>query len=188
MSEMRPSAAGTRTTGFWRQLPSSEVLGSVTSTLSWDQETMLPRGGTELRAEQMAMFSSMVHERTDPRVGEWLAEWRAIRAESADPPWPANLREIRRQYDRAVRSPPAGREMAQTTTLALQAWRDAREKSDFPPSRPGWRRSCASAAPRRSATAGRPRSLYDALMEGYEPGTRTSGHRSCSTTWGGSPR
>jgi carboxypeptidase Taq len=169
--------AGTSYERLLEALRVADLLGSVTSTLSWDQETMLPRGGTELRSEQMAMLSSMMHEkRTDPRVGEWLAESESDTGLNQDPAVASNLREIRRQYDRAVLLPDSlVREIAQTTTMSLQVWRDAREKSDFAAFAP-WlekvvRLSRAQAECYGGETAD---GLYDALMEGYEPGTRTS--------------
>ncbi|CAN5672809.1 thermostable carboxypeptidase 1 [soil metagenome] len=169
-----------RTSSSYEQLVeslrSTEVLGSVASILSWDQETMLPRGGAELRAEQMAMMSSLVHERqTDPRVGDWIAECETDADLMQDDAVAANIREIRRTYDRAVLLPPSlVREMAQTTSLALQAWRDARERSDFGAFAPWLERVfrlSRSQADCYGATSNDGR--YDALLEGYEPGART---------------
>jgi carboxypeptidase Taq len=49
-----------------------------------------------------------------------------------DPLAAANLREIRRDYDRATKLPnELVREFAEVTTLAMHRWRDARENSDF---------------------------------------------------------
>jgi carboxypeptidase Taq len=158
-------------------LRQADVLRSVTGLLSWDQETMLPRRGTELRAEQVAMLSSMVHERqTNPRVGEWLSASEEDEELTSDAAIAANLREIRRNYERAVLLPPAlVRELAQTTTLAVQAWREARERSDFPAFAPWLERIVRlsrSQAECYGGTTGD--SLYDALMEGFEPGARSA--------------
>jgi carboxypeptidase Taq len=155
----------------------SSILGSVASVLSWDQETMLPRAGTELRAEQMAMLSTLVHERqTDPRVGDWLAECESDPELAADPVASANLRELRRSYERAVLLPAAlVEEMSLTTTRAVQAWREARERSDFPSFAP-WLEKIVSLCRAQAECYGGDTgdSLYDALMEGYEPGARTA--------------
>jgi carboxypeptidase Taq len=59
-----------------------------------------------LRAEQLALLAAIVHERrTDARFGELLASCEQDAALTADPGSAANLREIRRDYDRAVRLP-----------------------------------------------------------------------------------
>ena len=55
---------------FQRQ---TEALSSVAERLGWDQETVMPRGATEQRAEETAAMEAVLHERrTDPRIGEWL--------------------------------------------------------------------------------------------------------------------
>src|SRR5262249_52136201 len=45
------------------------------SALGWDERTMLPPEAAEYRAQQMTALAGLIHERrTDPRLGEWLAE------------------------------------------------------------------------------------------------------------------
>ena len=51
------------------------LLGSCESVLGWDEQTYLPPGGAEHRANQLSLLAGMVHERaTSPRLGELLAE------------------------------------------------------------------------------------------------------------------
>ena len=51
----------------------TEALGQVMGRLGWDQETMMPGGAAEQRAEEMAALDGVLHgRRTDPRIGEWL--------------------------------------------------------------------------------------------------------------------
>ena len=86
--------------GFTRQ---TEALGQVAGRLGWDQETMMPRGAADQRAEEMAAMESVLHaRRTDPRVGEWLSQ---IDAADLDEVGQAQLRHIRRSYDRAMKVP-----------------------------------------------------------------------------------
>ena len=48
------------------------VRGAI-SVLRWDHATMMPRGGAEARAEQLATLSTLVHElMNDPVLGECL--------------------------------------------------------------------------------------------------------------------
>ena len=59
----------------------------------------MPPKGAEARAEQAGAMEAVLHaRRTDPRVGDWLAS-----AEAADEVGRANLRLIRREYDRATK-------------------------------------------------------------------------------------
>ncbi len=97
----------------------------------------------------------------------------------------ANIRELRRSYDRRVRLPRAlVEELARTTSMAQSEWvacagrerlRDA--------SGPGWRRSSGSsgrnppawlARTRPMAAPGPAGSAYDPLLDEYEPGARSA--------------
>ncbi|MBA2573041.1 MAG: carboxypeptidase M32 [Gemmatimonadetes bacterium] len=148
-------------------------LASVSSLLSWDQETGMPAGGAQLRAEQLALLAGLVHERrTAPRLAELLAACEADAEMGTDPVVGANLREIRRDYDRAVRLPSAlVRQLAETASLAMEAWRDARERSDYAAFAPWLERTLelvrAKAECLRKAAGD---DLYDGLLDEYEPG------------------
>ena len=81
-----------------------------------------------------------------------------------------NVREIRREYDRRTKLPQSlVVALAKATTLAEQAWQEAREKSAFEVFRPhleevvGLTREVAAAL----RTEG---SAYDALLDRFEPG------------------
>ena len=79
------------------------ALGQTARLLSWDQEVMMPANGVAQRAEQASALTRVLHaRRTDPRVGDWLA---AIDCNALDPVGRANLREIRRSHERALRVP-----------------------------------------------------------------------------------
>ena len=51
----------------------TEALGQIMGRLGWDQETMMPEGAAEQRAEEMGALDGVLHgRRTDARIGEWL--------------------------------------------------------------------------------------------------------------------
>ncbi|MCG8511795.1 MAG: hypothetical protein MI741_21480, partial [Rhodospirillales bacterium] len=82
------------------------LLGGCQSLLGWDQETYMPSGGIGNRGEQLALLATMSHEMfTDPAVGEWLDACEADDDLTADSlsVEAVNLREIRRDYDRATK-------------------------------------------------------------------------------------
>jgi len=59
-------------------------LEQVVAVLQWDQETYLPEGAVEGRAEQAALLQGLVHDRiTAPEVGELLAR---LGGTETDPP------------------------------------------------------------------------------------------------------
>ena len=154
------------------------TLGSVSALVGWDQETYMPAGGADFRAEQSAVLAKLVHERaTSPRVGELLdacAQDRALG--DASTPTGASLREMRRDYDLATKLPgDLVAELAQTGSLAQEAWKHAREGNDFQAFRP-WLEKMVELARRKAQCYGTPEGgeAYDALLNEYEPDARAS--------------
>lgn len=156
-------------------LREAAVLDSVRSLLGWDQETMMPAAGADLRSDQLASLSSLAHERhTDPRLGDLLAACEQDASLKGDEEAQANLREIRRDYDRATKLPTRlVAEMAKTFSQSMDAWKDARAKSDFKAFAPWLKkvvdlnREKARCYAGQSATGS---ALYNALMDDFEPG------------------
>ncbi|MEK6644586.1 MAG: carboxypeptidase M32 [Planctomycetota bacterium] len=146
----------------------SNTLGSVESLLDWDSETYMPEQGLTARAEQLSLLAALSHQkRTDPRVGELLGK---LEGRVSDPVQVANVREVRRGYDRAVKIPEElVRKIAHTSTIAKDAWGKARIDNDFPAFAPhlaellSLKRQVAD----RIGYQGEP---YDALLDEFEPG------------------
>ncbi|MDU8944976.1 carboxypeptidase M32 [Ovoidimarina sediminis] len=145
----------------------TEALAQIAGRLSWDQETMMPPGAAVQRAEEMAAIETVLHaRRTDPRLGEWLAA-----AEPADAVAEAQLREIRRSYDRQTKVPARlAAEIARITSLAQGIWAEARANEDWEAFAPTLQTIVRLAREEGAAMAdgGDP---YAALLAGYEPGT-----------------
>ncbi|MBX3353344.1 MAG: carboxypeptidase M32 [Phycisphaeraceae bacterium] len=156
-------------------LRDAAVLDSVRSLLGWDQETMMPPAGAELRSDQLAALSSIAHEKhTHPRLGDLLAQCEQDASLKSDPDAQANLRWVRHDYDRATRLPTAlVAEMAKTFSQSMDAWKDARAKSDFAAFAPWLSKVVDLNRKKAMCYAGTSASgvdLYDALMEDFEPG------------------
>lgn len=148
------------------------TLQSCTELLGWEERTTMPRGGAGHRAAQLALLAGLAHQwLVDPRLGELLGEAEAgAAAGDADAPQAANLREIRRRYERAVRLPQAlVEEMAHTTSLAQGEWQEARRRSDFEHFRP-WLEKIVDLVRRAAGHIGWQGEPYDALLDEYEPG------------------
>ena len=103
----------------------TQALAAIAGRLEWDQETMMPRGAAPQRGEEVAALSSVLHaRRTDARVADWLAQ-----AEQADldETGHAQIRHIRRSYDRASKVPAKlAAEIARVTSEAQGKWARAR--------------------------------------------------------------
>lgn len=144
----------------------TEALGQIAGRLGWDQETMMPRGAAEQRAEEMAAIEGVLHaRRTDPRIADWLAQ-----AEPADAEAAAQLRLIARSHARAVKVPAdLAQALARVTSTAQGIWAAARaadKVADFLPTL-----AEVIALKRQEAAAlAQGGDLYDALMDDYEPG------------------
>ena len=110
------------------------ILESCSSVLGWDEQTYMPPGGAAHRANQLSLLAGMCHERaTSPEIGELIAavEGTPLVAQ-ADSVVAANIREARRDYDRATKLPRRlVEELSHTGTLSQQAWIGARKKSSF---------------------------------------------------------
>src|SRR5258708_3899747 len=91
-----------------RRVREGRVLSSCADLLNWDERTYMPHKGSAHRAEQMALLARLTHEMaTAPVIGELLTAVEGSEL-TADPlsETGANIREIRRTYDRAVKLPP----------------------------------------------------------------------------------
>src|SRR5580704_10148704 len=99
---------------------------SAASALTWDQETYMPPKSLPYRAEQLAWLSGHAHRRfIATQVGQWIShcEQNGFAPESAEA---GNLREWRRQYDRATKvSTRLVEKMERVRAHAREAWRQA---------------------------------------------------------------
>ncbi|HEY6771130.1 MAG TPA: carboxypeptidase M32, partial [Solirubrobacterales bacterium] len=164
-----------------------QELGQAATLLAWDERTMMPKGGAPARAETLATLARIRHDmfiadeigllidRARSEVGE------AAPGESID----ADLiRIVSRDWDKARRVPSELRaEMARTSSIAENAWAEAKERSDFQMLLPYLETNveltrryadCYDGFPGFSQT-------YDALLDEYEPEMTTEQMRSVLT-------
>ncbi|MDP5216261.1 carboxypeptidase M32 [Ruegeria sp. 2205SS24-7] len=143
------------------------ALGMIAGRLGWDQETVMPRGAASQRGEEMAAIEAVLHaRRSDARVGDWLA-----RAEAPDEAGTAQLREIRRAYERTVKVPAdLAKRIAQVTSEAQGKWAQARADEDVAAFLPVLEEVVALKREEGAALASGG-DVYDAMIEDYEPHT-----------------
>ncbi len=149
---------------------------SLGALAGWDQRTYIPHKGHAHRARQFAALARLLHaRRTDPRIGEWLD---ALEGSDlvADPESPeaANVREWRREYERAVRVPhDLAVALAQAQSEGESAWESLREADDWIGFKPYLKR-VLDLQRRYAEAVGYETEPYDALLEDYEPGERAT--------------
>jgi len=148
------------------------TLGSCGAVLGWDERTVMPAVAAATRAGQMALLARLGHEMfTRPRVGELLG---SLHSASLDEGPAANVREIRRAYDRAVKVPQKlVEELARVTSEAQGVWQTAKEKNDFAAFQP-WLEKIVALKRQEIDAVGFQDSPYDALLDEYEPGARAA--------------
>ena len=150
------------------------IIQSSAAVIGWDQETYLPPAGAAHRAAQLSWLSARAHEMATSDA--WKADLEEAENSNpgTDPKLSANLRELRRKFDRATKLPVelVARD-SRTNSLAKHAWSDARTRSDFTTFAPHLETLLGIAREKadRWGYSGEP---YDALLEGYERGTSTS--------------
>jgi len=98
--------------------------------LNWDQQVMMPEGGTPARSQQSSTLSAIHHDLlTDDDLGEFLD---TLEETDLDPQQQAAVREVRREYERATRVPEdLVAEISETTANALPVWEEAKAEDDF---------------------------------------------------------
>jgi carboxypeptidase Taq len=153
------------------------TVDSVRALLSWDQESLMPVKASDLRADQLSWLARQAHEmKTDPALGDLIGACEADSAVTSDPDEAANLREIRRDYDKATKLPAdLVAEFTEASSKSMTVWREARQKNDFAMFKP-WLTKMIDLCRRKAECWGAPDGgeLYDALIDEFEPDARAA--------------
>ena len=147
----------------------TEALGVIAGRLGWDQETVMPRGASTQRGEEMAAMEGVLHaRRSDPRLADWLE-----RAQPADAAGARAVALIRRTLRKTtcVESRLAC-EIARLTSVAQGIWADARAANDVARFLPTLQQvlNLKREAGQALSAGGFGVDAYDALLDDYEPG------------------
>ncbi|MCG3778423.1 MAG: Thermostable carboxypeptidase 1 [Nitrospira sp.] len=155
-------------------------INSAASLLSWDQETYMPAGGGEARAEQISTLQGIAHQKlVSPEIEGLLAAWIAPQTgaiqdspgDAWDAPSRALLREVWRDYSRAKKLPSDFViTLSRECSLAQQVWAEAKKASNFALFLPNLR-TILSLKQQEAHYLGYKDSPYDALLDAYEPGS-----------------
>jgi carboxypeptidase Taq len=144
---------------------------NAASILSWDQDTYMPPGAAEARAQQISTVRRTAHERfVADDVGELLDALEPWAQEQDYDTFEASLvRVARRQYDRERKIPAdLVARRARASTLAYAAWEKARPANDFAAFQPHLAESVGLNIELAEALGYEDR-RYDALLDRFEP-------------------
>ena len=157
-----------------------EIIGEVSdlnhaaSVLGWDQQVNMPPMGGEARGQQLATLGKISQEKfISDEMGRLLEDLQKEYTD-ADSDEGAMIRVAARNYDKAKRVPPEFiSEQAMAASKALEAWVEARSKSDFSIFLPFLEKNVELVKKYVSffPAIDHP---YDVLLDDYEPGMKTS--------------
>jgi carboxypeptidase Taq len=144
-------------------------LEMASAVLGWDQETYMPPGGVEARAETRATLAKLSHQLfTSDETARALQN--AEREGAAKENDAAMLRIARRDFDKATATPAhLVEELSRASSLAHAEWIIAREENDFARFAPHL--ETLLDLTRQIALARAPHApIYDTLLDDYEEG------------------
>jgi carboxypeptidase Taq len=151
-------------------------LRRVAGLLFWDQQTMMPPGGSVIRAEHLATLTRMAHELfVADETGRLLDELRGYE-DSLDPESDeaSLIRVARRDYEKARRVPAELRaELSRAGSQGLRVWDEAKKKSDFAAFLPALERNLELKRRYIECFDGT-EEPYDVLLDDYERGMKTA--------------
>ncbi len=172
MSQVKPTKASESYDQLKHRVSEANLLASTTAILEWDQETMMPNQGVDHRSAQLEQLARMTHNLcVDPQIGELLSVCEEDPDLLDQPGVEANVREMRRDYDRETKLPATlVAELAKTSSLSLHAWQEARARSSFREFQP-WLEKLVGLLTQKADCLGYPKDgeRWDALADEYEP-------------------
>ena len=93
-----------------RKLEERCRLGGVMGVMHWDQEVIMPHGGAESRAMQMAALAGVLHEKSvDPFLGDLISKLINLEPDEFTGVEWCNIREAKREFDLETKIPKIGR-------------------------------------------------------------------------------
>ena len=105
-------------------------LGDVKELLHWDQQVMMPEKGIKARSMQNSKIAKIYHQKiTSDLLSDLFQE---LDQDELDLEERANVREVKREHERASRVPEELQEkISKKQSMAVNKWDEAREQDDF---------------------------------------------------------
>ena len=149
-------------------------LGEVAALVSWDQNTYMPSGAANARAEQSSTLGQFIHELfTSDETANLLSKSEAD-TEGMEPDSDERrmLSNLRRDFDKATKLPPdLVAELAHHSSISQEIWISARKNDNFSEFAPALEKMF-DLTRRQAECLGYKDHIYDALIDVYEPGAK----------------
>ena len=150
-------------------------INHAAAVLGWDQETYMPKGGINDRANQLSTLSKISHEKfTSSEVGELIeAAKEEVKHHSKTSDDFCLIKVLDKDYQKSIKVPTKlVTEMSKASSLGQQSWAKARQESDF----------SLFADPLKKLVSLKQEyakiftpydHIYDTLLDDFEPGLKT---------------
>jgi carboxypeptidase Taq len=141
---------------------------AIQGHLGWDQETIMPSKGAKSRGEILAWLAGQRHSRLiEPELGHLISR---LENTEMDDFLAANVREMRRKFDEAVKLPNQFvSEFTKARSEALIAWQKARSDADFSQFE-SHLENMVALTQKKVEYLGTDNTPYDVLLDEYEVG------------------
>lgn len=175
-NQAKGTAAGSAMERLRGRLAEISDVDKAAGVLGWDQQTYMPPGGAEHRADQLSTLSRISHTwfTEDATRDLLVAAQPEAEADGEDSDNAAIVRRNLREYEISRKLPTDFvAEMTHASILSNEAWQKARRADDFAMFQPHLEKMVEYA--RRSAELyGYDDHPYDALLNLYEPDMKTA--------------
>jgi carboxypeptidase Taq len=167
-------AAATAHDQLQRHLHTTRLLGSISSTLYYDQNTVMPAAGAAWRGEQLALLAAQLHERqSSAAYADLVAAAEAELGSDTSPQRRRNLQLLRLELDRqSCLDPALVTALARAQSHGNAVWQQARAAKDFATFTPALRELIAlrrEQAGQLAAAEPVARSPWEILAQPFEP-------------------
>jgi carboxypeptidase Taq len=166
--------AGSAFARLHEHLHHTRLLGSISSALYYDQNTVMPAAGAAWRGEQLALLAGQLHERqSSAAYAELVAAAEAELGSDAPPERSRNLQLLRLELERQRCLDPAlVSALAKAQSRGNAVWQDARARNDFSAFAPALQELIAlrrQQATQLAAAEPLVRSPWEILAQPFEP-------------------
>ena len=167
-------AAGSAFAQLHQHLHHTRLLGSISSALYYDQNTVMPAAGAAWRGEQLALLAGQLHEhQSSDAYADLVAAAEAELGCDAPPERRRNLELLRLELERQRCLDPAlVTQLAKAQSRGNAVWQDARARQDFAAFAPALKELIAlrrQQAAQLAAAEPVARSPWEILAQPFEP-------------------
>ncbi|MFZ0409540.1 MAG: carboxypeptidase M32 [Cyanobium sp.] len=151
-------------------LHTTQLLGSIHSTLYYDQNTVMPAAGAPWRGEQLALLARQMHGRQScSEYSELVAAAEAELTADADPGARRNLALLRQELERQQRLDPVlVGQLAEAQARGYALWQQAKATQNYALFSPALA-ELVSLRQEQARQLAEPRSCWETLAQTFEP-------------------